>query len=68
MNWEHLANKLTEMHQTGDMDKLRFNVNNIIKSTILQDSTLMTDSYKTEVGKGVNSLKYIIYKQIIYNN
>jgi 5-methylcytosine-specific restriction protein B len=48
-----------EIHKSG------YNANDIIKSARLRDGTLMSDSYKTEISKGINLSKYVVEKQTI---
>jgi hypothetical protein len=80
MNLQELANKLAEMYQNANEDKVAmihlfgiryadeihksgYNATDIIKSARLRDGTLMPDSYKTEISKGMNLSKYVIDKQ-----
>jgi hypothetical protein len=42
-----------------------FIANDIIKNAKLSDGTLMPDSYKTEISKGMNLAKYVIDKKSI---
>jgi 5-methylcytosine-specific restriction protein B len=58
------SDKVAMIHLFGIRyaDEIResgYNATDIIKSAILQDGTLMRESYKTEINKGIKLSKYV---------
>jgi hypothetical protein len=78
MNLQQLADKLAEMYQTATdkvamihlfgihyadiIHQGGYNANDIIKLVKLKDGKPMSDSYKTEISKGIKLAEYVIEK------
>jgi 5-methylcytosine-specific restriction protein B len=61
------GDKVAMIHLFGiryakEIQKSGFNPNDIIKQAYLADGSLMAESYKTEINKGINLSKYVVDK------